>query len=760
MNKFKAFLLNLLFLFLFVSFAHAQTSLMDIKDMSAVNIDDYDDSQLMAWFNKAKQANLSEADLYEIAQKKGLPQDQIDKLKVRAASISGAKKTSSVDQSSSQTVPSGRSYNQNNANTPMVDNERDLSVFGSELFLKSSLVFEPNLRIPTPSSYILGPDDEININIFGQSEKKYTLQVNEEGEVYIPNVGPLYVSGLSIEEATQKIKSKLAATIYRALSSGQTKMQLSLGKIRSIRVTVIGQAQKPGTYTVSSLTTLYNLLYLCGGPGAKGSYRSIQLIRGNQLKRSADIYDFLVNGNQTDNVLLQEGDVIKIPYYNNRVLLSGNVKREGKYEMLENESFSKLLEYAGGFDEKAFKSNITLSRLSDTGKTIIDIAQSDFSAFSLLAGDELVVGKIREKYTNRLSVTGSVERPGNYELTSGITLKSLIEKTGGITEDAYTQCASVFRYQKNRIPTILTTSIDSVLNFDKDFYLMNGDSIAIHSIFDFRDSMYVKIEGFVRAPLQMKWRENLSLKDVILASGGLTAFGDSSNIEISRRIKNANVNQLNHTEAETQIVTVSNNAFLEPYDLIVVKSLSGYNAQRAVIVVGDVTIPGKYVLQNSGDKLTDIIKRTKGFRASADSNYVTIRRPIKSNLSITEREELFQRLLHIDSDSLASNQNLRTQVYKNYDLISVNMRKAFANPASSDNLILEDGDVLTVDKYNNLVKISGEIYYPTIVPLNKTKSAKYYIKLAGGFMQTARKSGAMVIYPDGKAKSVKSFLNS
>ena len=737
----------------------AQSSMLDVSDMKNIKIDAYSDDQLSLMLEKAKQSNASEEDIYELFRQKGLPDEEIEKLKNRIVRLSNSGVSSKQSENiSKDKKDAGRFYDKDANKQLMQDNNRDVTVFGAELFAQNSLVFEPNLRIPTPASYILGPDDEVILNIFGLSEKKYNLDVNEEGEIYIPNVGPMFVSGLSIEQASQKIKTKLASSIYRALNSGQTKMQLSLGKIRSIRVTVIGQAQKPGTFTVSSLTTLYNVLYLCGGPGPKGTFRGIEVIRGNQIKRVADLYAFLTKGDQKDNVLLQEGDVVRIPYYKSRVKISGNIKREGKYEMSENETLANLLEYAGDFDDKAFKSTVTVIRMTDTGKTVIDVPSNQFAKFTSAPGDEFFVRKNRDNFRNKVSIYGSVARPGTYELTEGLTLKSLIEKSGGLNEDAYTKNASVFRTEKNRMPKIFTVSIDSVLNFNNNIFLQNEDSVSIHSIFDFRDSMYVQVEGYVRKPMMIKWRENMSLKDVILATGGITEYGDSANIEISRRTKSTNTNALNRIEAETTIAEISGSVLLEPFDLIVVKGLVGYSSQRTVMVMGDVIVPGRYTLQTSRDKISDIIKRFKGFKSSADSSAITIRRPIKSNLSLKEREEIFQRLLNIDNDSLIANQKLRNEIYKSYELISVNISKILSNPSSSENLILEDGDILTVDKNSNLVKISGDVYYPTIVPYKEGKRAKYYIKQAGNFTQSARKLGAIVIYPDGKAKGVKSFL--
>jgi len=756
--------LFVLFIILFCSNQlQAQNTLFDAQDLSQTNIDDISDNQLVSLYNKAIEAGVNESDIYKILAQKGLPPAEIVKLRERLQNLSPDKKSVqkndlSIEKDSNDL---GHLYDTTREKLLLQKFTPDKSIFGSELFTTNSLVFEPNLHIPAPAGYILGPDDEIVVSVYGYSEKKYNLTVNETGEIYIRNVGPIYVSGLSIEQATDKIKSKLASTIYTAINSGKTKVQVTLGKIKSIRVTVIGQAKKPGTYTVSSLTTLYNILYLCGGPTAMGSYRDIEVIRGNQPKRTADLYDFLVNGNQKDNILLQEGDVIRIPYYKNRVILSGNIKRPGKFEMLDNETFNDLLNFSGGFTDNAYRGAVTVVRQTDTEKKIIDVNANEYDSFKTNGSDSFIVRKLQDEFGNRIIISGSVLRPGSYQLTPELTVNSLIEKAGGLKRDAYTRRISIFRYLKNKMPTMMSVDLDS--SGKSDVFLVKDDSVAVHSIFEFQDSNYVSIEGNVRKPGNIPWRENLTLRDVLLATGGISEFGDSSTIEVSRRIKNANVDKANHTESKIfnlnlTAQTKGEDVILQPYDLIIVKALPGYSAQRTVLVLGEVKSPGRYGLQRSGDRISDVLKRVGGFKASADSSSITIRRSIKSNLTVAEREKLFQRILNINPDSLSLHPRLKDELYKSYDLISVDLTRALSNPNNSENLVLEDGDVLTIDRSSNLVKISGEVYYPTIIPYKDNKNLKYYINQAGNFTPYARKTGALVIHPDGKAATVKHFL--
>jgi protein involved in polysaccharide export with SLBB domain len=742
----------------------AQNGFLDFKDLSNVNIDNYSDKQILSLYNQAQASGFSNSELISKLSDKGMPPSEIEKLKTRLESIGFKKQSDISNHTSSSSEEVGHMYDTSGKAPPVEPFQNDNSIFGSELFTSNSLVFEPNLRIPAPAGYVLGPDDELIISVYGYSEKKYNLTINESGEIYIPNVGPVYLNGLSIEEASQQIKTKLASTIYRAINTGKTKVAVTLGKIRSIRVTVIGQAKKPGTYTVSSLTTLYNILYLCGGPTSMGSYRDIEVIRGNQLKRRADLYDFLVDGNQKDNIILQEGDVIRIPYYKKRVTLSGNVKREGKFELLENQTFNDLLRYSGGFTDNAYKGAVTVIRITDSVKKIIDLSSDDFKDFVISGSDQYIVRKLQDEFANRVFISGSVLRPGPYQLTPGLTIASLIQKAGGFKRDAYINRISIFRYLENKMPTMVSVDLNSDKQNNENLQLVKDDSVAVHSIFEFHDSNYVTIEGNVRKPSTLPWRQNLSLRDVLLASGGIAESGDSTNIEITRRIKNANVDIINHNESEILNINLESkdekaeDVTLEPYDIVIVKTLPGFSTQRTVLLTGEVKSPGRYGLQKSGDKIDDIIKRAGGFKASADSSSITIRRSIQSDLSTVEREKLFQRILNINPDSISLHPRVREEIYKSYDLINVDLTKALADPKSSENLILEDGDVLTISRSSNLVKISGEVYNPTIIPYKENKNLKYYVQQAGNFTPYARKTGALVIYPDGKAASVKHFL--
>jgi len=756
MKYIKKFILFILLLFVTTSIVLAQNSIIDSKDLSKITADSYSDQELQSMLSKAENMNMSEDVLLRELNNRGMNPDEIAKFKARASALENTPKIeSSQGEIKFET-------NQENIKIPLQNEmqkvNKDLSIFGSELFTKSSLVFEPNIRIATPSNYVLGPDDEIIMNIYGYSERSYNLAVSPEGEIYIPNVGPILVNGLSIEQATKKIKSKLASTIYQAINSGKTSVQISLGKIKSIRVTIIGQAEKPGTYTISSLSTLYNLLYLCGGPNDQGSYRNIELFRQNKLERTADLYSFLCKGNQSDNVLLQEGDLIKIPYCKKQVTVSGSVKREGKFEMLEGESFWNLLEYCGGFKDVAYKENLTVYRLTEKNRKIIDLNTLDFNHFNIQSGDVFQIKTIGDEYANKVSIVGSVYMPGDYELKENTGLLDIIEKAGGLKEDAYKNRVTIYRYYNNKVPFVSSYKLDSLIQSGTDVPLQKNDKIVVNSIFDFKDFQFVQILGNVRNPIQIEWKDKMTLKDLVTLSGGINHNGDSTNIEIVRKSKEK-INSSTETESIIFNIEDSSDDFiLEPYDIVFVKNLPRVIKERNVFIEGEVVLPGRYILNKTNERVSDIIKRVGGFKTSADSNSITLKRFFYNNNEKEQRDRIVNNFLTLSKDSSTNSTQMKEIINQDQYTISLDLKKIMNNYNASDNILLSDGDVISISKSSNLVKINGDVYFQTFSPIIEGKHAKFYIKQAGGFLNTANKSKVFVIYPNGKIKSVKNFL--
>lgn len=740
------------------------------ENLRQVRIDEVSDDELKAYYQKAMNSGVSEQQIYKMAADRGLPEAELVKLKARIARINLDRNSKQVNDTSKQNtslLKSGadREVNNDAMKLPVKKIRRDSTIFGSELFSEESMVFEPNLRIPSPGNYMLGPDDQLVVNVFGYSEQTYNLTVNAEGNIYIPNVGPIKVNGLSIEDASAKIKSKLASTIYKAIRTGQTKVEVSLGRIRSIRVTVIGQATKPGTYTVSSLTTLFNLLYLCGGPNETGSFRNIELIRGNKVIRQIDLYAFLTMGDRKDNVLLQEQDVVRIPYYDTRVSLKGAVKRAGEFELLPVENVQSLLSYAGGFSDSAYRASIQVARITDTGIVLSDVYPKDFVTYHPKPGDAYHVAKGINRFRNRVTIEGAVFRPGDYELKSGMTLKDLLEMAGGLRPDAFTQRGLIRRQNPDLTLASRSFVLSDVVSGKEMVPLSREDIVTISSILELKDAPTVNIEGAIRNGGTFPYAAGLTVKDLILKAGGFLESANISSIEVSKRVKNPDPKQAAFKQSEVVLVdlsqglsTAGGETLLQPYDIVNVRPEPGYNQARMVYIEGQVLNTGRYVLQTSNERISSLLKRAGGFKGSADSNSITIRRFNNSSLSRQERQNIVERMLNIDKDSIESNSRLRENLMKNVDLLGANAEKIRKDPGGNDDLILEDGDIVTVARASNLVRVNGEVYYPTLLAYENGKSAKYYIKRSGNYTHNAKRSEVFVIYPNGKAKSVKRFL--
>lgn len=735
-----------------------QSSWMDMKNIQTLDIQSLSNEQLIEFKRQATAKSITETEAITILKTRGLSDEQAMQLTERLQKITLVEKI--ADKSNTPESIKEAKVSTQILQTP----QRDLAIFGAELFSRTNLVFEPNIRIATPSSYVVGPDDELIVHVYGYSEMKYNLTINEDGEIYIQNVGPIFVSGLTIEQAAQKIKNKLAATIYRAIQQGSTRVQVRLGKIRSIRVTVMGEAYQPGTFTVSSLTTLFNLLYICGGPSDLGSYRNIEVVRNNKLIRTADLYTFLTTGNQSDNILLQEGDLIRIPFCQVRSEVTGNVRRPGKYEMKEDQKFSDLLTYCGGFNELAHRKLVSVSSIRDNERSIKDVTEIDFKNHQIKSGDKYFVRSIRDVLDDKISITGSVFRPGQYETGSTPSLRVLLEKAGGFQEDAYVSRINIFRTEAEKKLSVLSVNCTNLSDTAMNLTLLKGDSVHVYSVFDFRDRDFVFIEGSVRKPGKYLWRKNISLKEVLLEAGGISASGDSSSIEVIRKFNRQESESNSGNELKSYVLSIRNandsaaSFQLEPMDIVHVNLIPGIIRPRSVLVMGEVMVPGKYSLLKSNERITDLISRMNGLKHSVDSNYVIIRRKRNQNQSNVEKELLIDRLNNMNEDEIQSNQAIFEEMEKDYDLISLNLKQVMENPKSPNNILLESQDIIIFSKKTSMVRITGEVLYPMFMPVYSGKTMRFYIKKAGGFLKDARKSASYVVLPNGQVKKVKNFL--
>jgi len=689
--------------------------------------------------------NMTAEQMDELLSQKGLQQSEIDQIKTRVNGSKAGNPNEPV-----KVVP--RELPENDFRT--FKKKSDPQIFGSSFFTTPSLAFEPNLRIATPVNYILGPDDELQISISGYQEANFKVQVQPEGSIIIPQVGVINVAGLTIDEATKRIRSRMIQSAYPNLSNGSTRLSISLGKIRSIHITIIG-ASKPGNYTVSSLTTVFNSLYLCGGPDSINSYREIELIRNNRVYRKIDLYQFLTKGDLSGNVLLKEGDVVNFPVYKKRVQVKGQVKRQGIFEMLEGESLEKLLFFAGDFTDKAYKSGVRIKQNTETERKIKDISKAQFSIFQLTNGDEIIVDEIPQRLENGVSISGAIYRPGQFELTPGLTLSALIKKSGGLQDDAFLPRGILSRTNENRTKESISFQLNEVLTGKHDIALQKWDSIQIASVTNFMDEYYITVEGEVRKPNTYPFRKNLSLKDVLFLAGGLTDAGSAYNIEVGRRLTKDVFGYIADSIAKVYTINTEKNLdfndssfILMPFDIITIRRSPGYKEQKRVTISGEVVYPGAYTITSKTDRISDLLKRAGGLTPSAYLGGVSLVRSLNSSIVTDtirkERITLMQRSIK-DAGSKVIEDSKSTNVK-----IAIDTRRVLNEPGSNEDYILEEGDVIEVSKIDPLVKISGEVLLVSKTNYEHGRSLKYYLRRAGGTTANARLSRAYIVYANGE----------
>ncbi len=771
MNK-TNFLIFLFSFFLFFGMAKHASAQTNLQNLSSVNVDEVSDQQIKLYLQQAQSSGLSDAELLQQAQSRGMSISQIQKLQARIKQIrSNARYNSSADTN----VVSQRRLNYKQDDKDSIQNSKDIfdnlkpKIFGADLFRNKNTSFEPNLKLATPINYIIGPDDQLNINVYGNSIVNWKLDVSPEGNINIPGIGILNVAGKTIENATSLIKRKLAANNY-AIGRG-TSVEVTLGNIRSIKVIMVGQLEKPGTYTLSSLATVFNALSVASGPNENGSLRQIEVIRNNRIIRYLDVYDFLVKGNQKDNIALQDQDIVRVPTYRTRVELLGQVKIPALFEVIPGESLQDIIRYAGGFTDSAYTARIKVSQISDQQRKLTDVVEADYKNYIPLRGDKYYVQSIINRFENRVTINGAVFRPGEYELQNGLTLLQLIQNAAGLKEDAFTERGTITRLKPDNSTEIISFNVKDVLNKASNVLLQREDVVNISSIFDLRDKYQISINGSIRRPGTFVYAENMKVEDLILIAGGFVEGASPKRIEVARRISNADPKSLNSKVSEVFNVNVDSqlklagiNFVLQPFDIVSVYSLPGYERQKTVKVEGEVLYPGSYTIQTKTEKISDLLARAGGLTASADIQGGSLKRNNTAILGIdkdrsdtvaiaNERAEKISRLRKTYRDST---NNTDAQPRNNY--VGINLQKILNLPGSKIDLLLEDGDVLRIPKQQQIVRVNGEVLYPSAVVYSKSISFKGYVLNAGGFSPNAYKKGAYIVYPNGTVKGTRKIF--
>lgn len=749
-------------LLLFVLFQSATIKAQDLlkgSDLSTLKVDYLSDAEI-GKIKTQLQTNHTTIDQVEpMALAKGMSASEFAKLKARLGATSSSKEVANKDNQEGESEELTRKQ-EKIVNKKVKDTLNSL-VFGSELFDNPTLNFEPNLKLATPVNYVLGPGDELQVSVYGVQEFNASIPVTTEGKVNIQYVGQIPVSGMTIEAATQKIRGAIAR-VYSTVRSGQSQVGVSLSRIRTIKITLIGSKQ-PGNYSVSSLSTVYNALFLGGGPGKNGSYRNIELLRNNKVYKNIDIYKFLVNGNQSDNVGLKDNDVIRIPAYTQRVTVEGQVKRPGIFEMKAGETFKDLLSFASGFNDLAYTSSVSV--LQKTGKEfkVRDIKTAEYASYRPQAGDVFRVSKILNRFENRIKIEGAVFRPDTYSFHEGMRISDLIAQADGLKEDAYTNRATIVRLKSDLTTEAVNVNLAKVMAGDADanIPLRKEDIVTVYSILDFREEYKITIDGEIKKPGIYDYQDNLTLNDLLVQAGGLTGSA-SKRVEVARMIKSDEVDENNPNRVQLfnlEITSGNNeqikNFALEPFDVVNIRRMAVYEKPEMVTVSGAVNYTGKYVLAGKKEKIYDIIQRAGGLTSVANLDGVKIKRPIQAK-QIEDLENVNLNLGKKDSIQEKLTKKLKEEL--KYATIPVDWRKIVKDSEDKTNVTLFPGDEIEVSVYNEGVKVTGSVLLTSEIPYNSGKGFGYYLDAVGGTDAKGWKKKAYVIYPNGKAAVSSTFF--
>lgn len=622
-------------------------------------------------------------------------------------------------------------------------------IFGHDIFRSKNLSFEPNMNIATPSTYTLGPGDEVVLDIYGASQVNGTFKVSPDGNITIPNEGPVNVAGLTVTQAQNKVRKTIGGH-YQGSS-----IKLTVGQTRTIIVNVMGEVKTPGTYTLSAFATVFNALYMAGGVNDIGTLRNIKVSRNGRIISTVDVYDYIMNGKLAGNVMLKDNDVIMVGPYENIVEITGKVKRPMLYEMKKNESLQSLLTLAGGFTGDAYKQNVRVERKSDEGLTVHNVDEWDFTAFHNEDGDVVVVAPVIERFKNTVSIMGAVFRPGQYKLGGSVnSVKTLVEQAGGLDEQALTTRAVLHRMKADRTTSTQTINIGAILSGDAaDVILQNEDQLIISSTKEITDKYTLSIFGDVVKPGQYPFSENETVEDLITEAGGLLESASLVNVEVARRIMTSEDNPDGTKMATIHQITLSDGLAIEgetgfklrPYDIVSIHRNPDYQVQKYVYATGEVKYAGAYVLANKTERISDVIKRAGGLTEEANVNGAQLMRRISKK----EHELQYKKLetAATAADSLL----IMSDIEKTSYLVGINLKEILENPESGLDVELQEGDSLYIPKLNNTIKISGEVLMPNTVAFAKGKSASYYLNQAGGVTENGKKSKAYIVYANGQA---------
>ncbi len=622
-------------------------------------------------------------------------------------------------------------------------------VFGRDIFNNKKLTFEPNMNIATPRNYRLGPGDAVIIDIYGASQKTLETTVSPDGEVTIEGFGPVQVSGLTVAQANARLRSTLGSR-YQS-----SKIKLTVGQTKTIMVNVMGEVRMPGTYTLSAFATVFNALYMAGGPNDLGTLRNIKVFRNNRLIAMVDVYDYILNG-KASNIHLTDNDVIVVGPYDCLVSINGKVKRPMYYEMKKSESVGTLLKYAGGFTGDAYTKAVRVIRKTGREYSVYNVGEFDMSSFRIADGDSVSVDSILDRYENMVEVKGAVFRPGKYQVGGDITsARSLIEHAEGCTEQAFTAHAVMHRMKADRTLEVIPVDIDGIMQGRvADVPLQKNDVLFVPTKQALMEQQTLTIHGEVHYPGIYQYAANETIEDLILQAGGLNDQASTVKVDVARRIRDPKALTTDSIISQTYTLALKDGFVIDgqpgfrlmPYDEVYVRRSPGFTTPQNVYVEGQVMFAGTYTLARKNERISDVIRKAGGV---TDLAYVSGARLLRRT-SEAERAKM-QAVTRILAAQGANSDSINVALLQLADTypVGIELGEALKHPGGDADLVLREGDQLIIPEYNGTVKISGDVMFPNTVAYEKGKRFSYYIDQAGGFGQRAKKSRTIIIYMNG-----------
>ncbi|WP_026333463.1 MULTISPECIES: SLBB domain-containing protein [Rhodonellum] len=807
-------LLSLVLFFAVPPTAHSQS----MADIANIKVDELSDEQIKELVRRANEAGLSESELLQMAQVRGVPATEVEKLRIRLEKLSLTGSGTRSTATASKREPRSQA-DLNFIAQDILKFQPDFSgvkdeisaVFGSNLFYNKNrrLSFEPNLNMATPKNYVVGPGDMLYIDVYGQSEQYYEATVNPDGFLLLDNIGPVSVSGKTIEESTGIIRNRLS-TYYSGLrgANPNTFLQVTLGNVRTIKVHLVGELRLPGTFTLSAFSSVFNALYAAGGPNDNGTMRNIKVIRDGKTVSTIDIYTFLVEGIASLDFQLRDQDVILVEPFISRVSVIGEVKRPKIFEVKENENFDQLLKYAGGFTDEAFRDRINVTRITGKERAVSDIYQNQFAIFSVKGGDQYTVGKVLNRFANRVQIKGAVFREGNYALTEGLTLVQLIRNADGVRGEANLERASILRTNEDLSTEVLSVNLRNILNGSQsDISLQREDVVRVSSIYDLKEEIYVQVTGEVRNPGTYPYSSEMTVEDLIVLAGGLREAANINDIEIARRLVNPEVgafSELVPVQINADLSLRANPIAMAPFDNLIIRRKPNFTLEKLIQVEGQINSPGVFAVKSAQERISDVIRRAGGLTAFAYPKGATLIRRTEfyeteseqirrqRNLSDlqqkmlldpnnTEAQELLLARLFQDlgktpaldaMETASASQSKRDAItgisetksnlspikIKQTEAVAIDLESILKNPGSEYDLILEEGDIISIPRQLQTVRMRGDVVYPTTVRHESARGMKYYINQSGGFDNRANRKRTYVVYANGEVARTKSFL--